>query len=143
MKSIAHVSKAEIEHLIYSGACGPMEDNEKQIIMRFTRSCSNLWVGMEGEDVLGFCGLIPPSLISDTAYLWLQTTDKLREHVFTFVRNSQMVVRDMLEIYPTIVGDCRIEDERAQVWLKWLGAVFGEPTATHIPFEIRKQNGRG
>lgn len=141
MKSIAQASKAEIEHLIYSGACGPMEDNEKQIIMRFTRSCSNLWVGMVGEDVLCFYGLIPPSLISDTAYLWLQTTDKLQEHVFTFVRNSQMVVRDMLEIYPTIVGDCRIQDERAQVWLKWLGAKFVQSNSTHLTFEIRKQDG--
>ena len=138
MKSIAHASKAEIEHLIYSGACGTIEDNERQIIMRFTRCCSNLWVGMVDQDVLCIYGLIPPSLISDTAYLWLQTTEKLQEHIFTFVRNSQIVVKDMLEVYPEIIGDCRIEDLRAQTWLKWLGATFGQPTETHIPFVIRK-----
>ena len=119
-----------------------MEGENEKLLRQCLRLSEVSWVGMVDGEVLCFYGLIPPSLISDTAYLWLQTAPALNEHVFTFVRNSQIVIRDMLKYYPRIVGDCRLVDDRAIVWLKWLGATFGSPTATHIPFEIRSQDGR-
>lgn len=88
-----------------------------------------------------FCcawGLIPPSLLSDKAYLWLWSTDEVEAHKFIFIRRSQIVVKEMLEEYPIIVGYCEINNPRARRWLQWLGAKFGDPTDRFFPFEIRK-----
>lgn len=81
-------------------------------------------------------GLIPPTLLSECAYLWLLTTDIVVEHKFLFVRNAQIYVEDMLKRYPILYGD--VGDPRAVKWLKWLGAVIGEPIDGRIPFMIRR-----
>lgn len=86
-------------------------------------------------------GLIPPSLLSDKAYLWLFATDVANDHTFLLARHSRMIVEEMLEEHPILIGHCHLEDTRAHRWLKWLGAEFGFPQNKGIPFTIRKKNG--
>lgn len=69
-------------------------------------------------------GLIPPTLLSTTAYLWLLTTDIVAEHKFLFVRHSQRYIEEALRIYPEIVGDVIVPNLSAVRWIKWLGGVF-------------------
>ncbi len=95
--------------------------------------------GMVDGEVACMWGLIPPTLLSDQAYLWLLTTHVVDEHKFLFVRYSQRYVEKMLRVYPKIVGDVMIGNDRAVRWLKWLGAEFGEPQGQRIPFVIRKK----
>jgi hypothetical protein len=92
-------------------------------------------------DGKGACiwGLVPPSLLSERAYLWLFTTDVANEHQFLLARHSQIIVQKMLEEYPILTGHCHIIDTRAQRWLKWLGAEFGFPQDQRVPFTIRKK----
>jgi hypothetical protein len=92
-------------------------------------------------DGKGACiwGLVPPTLLSERAYLWLFTTDVANEHQFLLARHSQIIVQKMLEEYPILTGHCHIIDARAQRWLKWLGAEFGFPQDQRIPFTIRKK----
>ena len=82
-------------------------------------------------------GLIPPTLLSDSAYLWLLTTDIVVEHKFLFVRNAQIYVEDMLKRYPILYGG--VGDPRAVRWLKWLGAEIGHPIRGQVPFVIRRK----
>ncbi len=93
---------------------------------------------IDGE---GACiwGMIPPSLMSDRAYIWLFTTEVADQHTFILVRQSRLMIERMLDEYPVLWGYCKCGDRRAIRWLKWLGAVFQNPDDDRkIPFEIRK-----
>jgi hypothetical protein len=86
-------------------------------------------------------GLIPPTVLSDSAYLWLITTDLVAENKFIFVRHSQRYIEEALAIYPTIVGEVFVDNHPAQRWLRWLGAEFQSPVDGKIPFVIKAKNG--
>lgn len=97
------------------------------------------WTGFVDGNIACIWGVIPPTLMSNQAYLWLLTTELVREHQFLFVRHSQRVIEEMLRAYDVIVGDAIIGNDRGIRWLKWLGAEFGEPQGMKIPFRIRKK----
>ena len=115
-------------------------DNEKTL-----RTCLRLsslsWVGLVDGRLACVWGLVPPSLLSNQAYIWLNTTEVAEEHQFLLVRHSQIMIRHMLDEYPSLTGHCLFGAERSIRWLRWLGAVFGEPTGKGIPFVIRRQDG--
>jgi len=90
------------------------------------------------DDVLAcMWGLIPPTLMSDRAYLWLYHNDLVEQHKFAFIRHSQIQVKRMLKSYPLISGDCIISNTTGRRWLTWLGAEFGYPQGDLAPFEIK------
>ncbi len=101
------------------------------------KQSSKVWVGYDGPFVLCSWGLIPPTILSDRAYLWLWTTEHLHEHVFMFIRYSQREIGRMLEHFPIIVGHAKVDTPKSIRWLRWLGATFGQPEGQLVPFEIR------
>lgn len=100
-----------------------------------------LWSGYINDRLVAVWGLVPPTILSDRAYLWLFCTEEVEEHTFIFVRYSQLVIENLLTEWPTIVGHVLMTNDRAYRWLKWLGADFGPPVDGIIPFVIRKRNG--
>lgn len=113
------------------------ENDEKGMEFCYLMSVA-IWVGLIDDKLACIWGLVPPSLMSNQAYLWLYTTDLIKEHQFILVRHSQMVMECLLNQYPTIVGHATIGDKKAIRWLKWLGAEFGYPQGTGLPFRIKK-----
>lgn len=97
--------------------------------------------GLIDGDLACMWGLIPPTILSSTAWLWLVTTEIVAENKFLFVRNSQRWIEEALKIYPEIIGDCIVGNDPAIRWLKWLGAEFQAPVDGRIPFMIRAKNG--
>ena len=61
----------------------------------------------------------------------------MKEYVFTFVRQSQRIVAEILEDFPNIVGHCSLASPKSMRWLRWLGAEFGDPQGPVIPFIIK------
>jgi hypothetical protein len=116
------------------------EEHRKQFY-----DCANtsrqLWVGLIEGNVVCVWGLIPPTLLSSRAYLWLYTTDNLDGNEFLFVRHSQRAIEEMLKEYSVIYGHTEPGLPRTHRWLRWLGAQFGEQQNGLIPFEIRKKDG--
>lgn len=111
---------------------------DQETMHRAIMNSTRVWAGAVDDQLVAMWGLIPPTLLSDTAYLWLFTTDHLRDHVFIFIRHSQRAVKAMLAEYPTIVGHTKINNTRAIQWLRWLGAEFGDPINNDVrPFTIR------
>lgn len=111
-------------------------------LLRCLRISTICWsADVDGQ---GACiwGLIPPTLLSEQAYIWLHTTEVAEQHTFLLVRHSQRLIADMLKEYSALVGHCQVEDPRAQRWLKWLGAEFGFPGSKLIPFVIRQKHGQ-
>lgn len=109
----------------------------KEILLRSTRNSSHLWLGTHDETILCFFGLIPPTILSDTAYLWLYCTPAMAGHTVPLIRHSIRAARDWLNIYTSIVGHGHIDRPRSLAWLRMIGAEFGEPTGPVIPFEIK------
>lgn len=101
-----------------------------------------VWVGrINGEIVCAF-GVIPPSVLSSTAYLWSVTTEAVEEHKFIFIRYSQRMIEKVHREFPRLIGHANPNNPKSIKWLRWLGAVFGEVTDKGIPFVIeRKDNG--
>lgn len=96
------------------------------------------WFGLVDGRIACVWGLVPPTIISDTAYLWLLTTDIVAEHKFLFIRHSQVAIEDALKRYPRIVGHVAHGNRAARRWLQWLGAEIGESDGKAHPFIIRK-----
>ncbi len=94
-------------------------------------------VGMLDGVIACAWGLIPPTILSDTAWLWLIATDIVAEHKFLFVRHSQRYIEEALKEYPNIIGNTEVVNHSARRWLRWLGAEFGEPEGKMIPFIIK------
>lgn len=84
-------------------------------------------------------GLIPPSLLSEQAYLWLHTTEAAKAHAFIFVRHAQRQMEAMLQMYPTIVGHCDVRQPQSIRFVRLLGAQFSEPDGLKVYFVIRKK----
>jgi hypothetical protein len=135
MTRIQKVSASEAKELIKEIAL----DYDGEKTMDFCLLMSTvIWAGFIDGGLACIWGVIPPTLMSNQAYLWLYTTDLVKEHQFLLVRHSQMVIKDILEEYPSIVGHAIIGSDKSIRWLKWLGAKFGEPQGTGIPFRITR-----
>lgn len=102
-------------------------------------SATEVWVGTYDDQLACVLGLIPPTMLSDHAYLWMFHTDVVKGHEFIFVRYSQRMVEKFLERYSIIVGHTDPKEERSVRWLKWLGAEYGEPNGDWMPFVIRRK----
>lgn len=97
------------------------------------------WVGKVDGEIICVWGLVPPTVLSDRAWLWLLTTDAVEDHKFIFTRYSQRVLEVMLRRYPTIIGETEVDNHKAIRWLRWLGASFQEHSGGRLRFIIRKK----
>lgn len=104
----------------------------------YCQTLGEVYTGYVDEKFVCCWGLIPPSFLSNQAYLWMWAPNPM-PHQFVFIRQSQLQIEKMLERYSEIIGDCLIENRSAQRWLKWLGAEFGQPKGNALPFVIRRE----
>lgn len=102
------------------------------------------WTGLMEDRIACIWGLVSPTILSESAYLWLLTTPEVDEHKFIFVRHSQLILERMLEDFPLITGHVLSDQPMSKKWLKWLGVTF-LPTITGYdgvirltPFELRR-----
>lgn len=136
--SIFRLEGAEAYDLIFTEHLATLSAESQETMHRSMVNSSRVWLGADDAKVLAIWGLIPPTLMSDVAYLWLFTTKNLVGHEFMLVRHSKRAIESALLEFPTIVGHCAVDNRKAQQWLRWLGAEFGETQLGKvIPFTIR------
>lgn len=141
MIEIKQADNEEARGLIYQ-AKPDMTEYEDKLINQCLAVSIQRWVGLYNGELVNAWGLIPPTLLSTQAYLWMIHTEKLKGREFVFIRHSQRAVEEMLRIYPEITGYAQPENKKGIQWIKWLGGEFGEPKGDRIPFVIRsKWNG--
>jgi hypothetical protein len=124
-----------------SGSAFGLEGERKATLHRCIMASSVVWTGYADDEPICMWGLVPPTLLSASAYLWLLTTEQIKDHQFALVRHSQIEMEKMLEAYPLIVGHCDLRHPNSVRWLKWLGAVFDTSQGPMAPFMIEKKNG--
>lgn len=116
----------KISQLI-SLARGSSLDPKEAGVLEFCQSLSaEVWTGYVDGVLICCWGLIPPTLLSNQAYLWMHSTPAIRDHQFILVRHSQKIIQQVLERYERIVGDCKVDANDSIRWLRWLGAEFYE-----------------
>lgn len=137
--TIMKLTGAEAYDLIYPEHLAILSEIDQETMKRTMTNSSHVWMGFDGMAALALWGLIPPTLLSDRAYLWLYTTKHLRGHEFVLVRHSQRAVAEMLTQFPLIVGNTMADNLQGIRWLKWLGAqFFDSPTPGVLYFEIKQ-----
>lgn len=110
---------------------------EQETMRRSMQNSSHLWIAEAEGRVYALLGTIPPTLLSDTAYLWLYTTPDFASRARHFARISRRMIAEALGIYPSLWGHCIASAPRSIRWLRWLGADFHPPQGRAIPFELK------
>ena len=106
---------------------------DKTVWSRYVKSTDCLMAGYADEELLCIFGVIPPTLLSDEAYMWSYTFPSVSKFSFMFIRHSQLVIEKMLKHYPVIKGHAAVGDRRARRWLEWLGAKSVSYTHLTLP----------
>jgi len=119
----------------------PVKDQPQanDILRVYIINSVEFWVGKIDGEIACIFGLIPPTILSDSAYMWLLTTDLVEEHTFMFVRHSQQWMEGALNRYKSIHGHVAIDNFKAKRWLRWLGARILDSEGGSQAFEIRKR----
>lgn len=66
-------------------------------------------------------GLASPSLIGDSAMVWLLGTDLVKRHKMIFLRHYKAEITRMLDIYPMVYTMVDTRHKVCLRWLKWIG----------------------
>ena len=136
--SVEPVIGNSLAHLISMSSGTDLGARYAEMMDMCQKLSGQVWSGYIDEKLVCCWGLIPPSIFSNVAYLWMYNTEALAEHQFIFIRRSQLEIARMLEYYPLIVGHCVVGNDKASKWLEWLGAKFDPPADGVRKFSIRK-----
>jgi hypothetical protein len=141
MIAVEKVERDKMKAMIVEMKDGVLTAEDNKALESCTAYATHLWVGYVNDSPVCAWGLVPPTFLSDCAYLWLYASPEVDAHKFIFVRNSQIVMKYMREIYPLIYGVTEAKNHRAIRWLKWLGAKFTYPKGRFLRFTIGEVNG--
>ena len=136
---IKQVTPGEVGGMV--GLMKDMKGKERERVNRELAGTVPINAGYLNGELAAIWGVIPPTLASNQAYLWVYTTDALKDlySQFLFIRFSQVMVQDMLLLYESLVGVTEVTATKSIRWLKFLGAEYGEPSGEYIPFVIRRK----
>lgn len=119
-----------------------LPEDKKRRMNECLKTSSVVWLGLADGKIACVWGVALPTIMSNRAYLWLWTSDIVKEHPFVFIRRAQIIVEKLLEEYEYVMGVVDVNEPGSASsvrWLKLLGARFSEPTEKGlIPFRIRK-----
>lgn len=115
-------------------ACRDREQKGFEILgakaFHFIRECiqksSESWVGYIDGNLACMWGIHGGSILDNSAFIWLNTTDELHRHPFVFVRHSQIRLAELRQRYNFIYGYVQVDNEPSVKWLRWLGFKFGD-----------------
>lgn len=100
------------------------------------------WIGKIDGEVVVLWGVIPPCMLSSSAYVWVIPSNKIKEkeYKFIFIRYSQRIKEILLQKYDSLFGFCYPYQVESIKWIKFLGAEFNEPDdQNRIAFKIRRK----
>lgn len=136
----ATIHRASLRNVKDLCASVDMSEKDCDIMERWYFASVSNWAGFWDGEIACVYGVMSPSLMSDEAYLWLLTNDLVRDHAFTFVRHSQIVIRELLKEYNVIHGHVLRGQINSIQWLEWLGVKLrrSETVNDLIPFNLKR-----
>lgn len=100
-------------------------DAESALRYSFARSTLRLSVVLDGA-VVAMLGLVPDSLLGQSANVWFLGADDLKRMKKTFVRFSRQAIENFLLRYPLLWNYVDARYTKTISWLKSCGALFSE-----------------
>lgn len=92
------------------------------------------WTGLVDDEPVCMYGVTPLNILGGAGCTWLIRSRKIERYQVAFLRLNRRFVREMLEIFPTLVNYIDAGDLAGQKWLMWLGfSLDPEP----IPYGVR------
>jgi hypothetical protein len=104
-------------------------------LIEASRLADPLFEARFGEVLLGFVGFVPPSTLSDSAYVWVHTTSEANQHRLVVARLARRWMATFHSRYPTLFGHC-VGSPGSMAWLGSLGAQFATDGSGLIQFTI-------
>lgn len=95
-----------------------------------------VWSGHVDGEMVACWGVIPPSFLSEEAYIWMWNMPL--KHPLIVARHSREVISTLLDLWPVLKGHCEAANPQSQRWLSWLGADFVANQGDLVRFEIRR-----
>ena len=86
---------------------------------------TNAWI-VEGRPVCLF-GVGAQSFLSDTGIPWVMVTRDIEKHRIAFLRQCRYCLREMLKIFPHLVGWVDVRNRLSIKWIAWMGFTVSEP----------------
>jgi hypothetical protein len=117
--------EADAKEIIAAG----YQSTEAALRSSFSRSIMCSSVEVEGS-VVGMWGVVPDSLLGNSANVWLLGSPEMGKIKKTFVKMSRRVIATYLERFPILWNYVDVRYMATIRWLKSCGAQFsGEPIA--------------
>jgi hypothetical protein len=131
---VLRVQSFELRNLLGFDAPQSVLDAHRDCITRSTA----IWLGLADGVEACAIGVIPLTIFSEKAYLWMIHTRLCEAHPLRFVRWSKRVLDEVLAAYPNLYGLCHPDNLSGRAWLEWLGARFSGVHNGHHTFEIKQ-----
>ncbi|VWC40595.1 hypothetical protein BLA6993_07027 [Burkholderia lata] len=96
------------------------------LIGELARSAS-AWSWVVDGEVACMFGLVTPTRISGNAFPWFLSSHLVDRHAHAFARASRLLLPELLERHPRLIGMVDARYALSVRWLTWLGARIGEP----------------
>lgn len=138
---VGKMSEPEQEQVMKYKIGPNLSQEQRAQFTNFVRASTIVWQASRDDRCLCIWGLMPPTLSSNTAYMWFYIVEYIEQLEFLIVRHSRRAIEKALEEYPIIVGHCQRDNERAIRWMKWLGATFADYDFDLLPFRIERKDG--
>lgn len=132
MIQIYHTYGSKLHGLIYPEYLSMLPVDQQETMARSMHNSPDIWVGYNDDKVFAIMGVIPPTLLSDRAYVWFWTTQYFDGSRLACLRISRRCIADALLRYPILWGHCLPSAEKSIRWMKFLGARFVEPQGTAV-----------
>lgn len=104
-------------------------------VVQYAQQSNPLHAGIYGRELVCIMGLIAPTFLSSSAYVWLQVYPPVRHHKLAFARAAKRWVTTQLQAHPILRGHCDNSDSIR--WLASLGATFTPALESLVQFEIK------
>lgn len=86
--------------------------------LRFSTRC---WAGLADGKAFAIFGVAPGSILGGIGVPWLVSTYHVETHQKAFLRRNKPIIREMLDIYPTLENYVDERNHVAKIWLHWMG----------------------
>src|SRR5260221_12953676 len=96
------VTKTDAARLISRSMGDKLTDEGRKNLAKCSDCTTTVWAGYVDEELVCIWGLVPPTLLSEMAYLWLHTTEGVKDHEFVFVGRSQRAIQKGVKIDPLL-----------------------------------------
>lgn len=113
--------KAEIDEVMASHGHTP----EQALLYCFNSSTEKLTFLFKGE-VVGMFGVSPSNLLSESASIWLLTSNSISKMWVRFLKLSKGFIKSILRRYPLLFNYVDKRHVASVSWLKWCGADIHE-----------------